>query len=122
MTAPDGPCKPSSWQQHTSDASSDSCTSSSDGSDVDEDSCSDMTGIRSSAVSVSCDNIRLQPHRSGTDSTTSYPHRSAVQISSVAVLAHAANPAIHSYVNSLATVVRGILWLRTEVIVVKHVV
>lgn len=67
-------------RQHDADAvsSDSSSSSSSDGSDCKEDSSSDMTGITSSAVSISCENIRLQTYSSGTATTFSHPHRSAV--------------------------------------------
>lgn len=67
-----------SWQHSTEHTSTDSCSGSSDNSDYEEDSCSDIAGVRSSAVSVSCDNVRLQHTSSGTASTSSHPHRSTI--------------------------------------------
>ena len=77
------PGVPPAGQHDGGDASSDSSSSSSncsDSSDCEEESCSDMTGIRSSAVSISCENVRLQMHSGGTASTFSQPHRSAVLV------------------------------------------
>lgn len=72
----------SSPRQHDEE---DGSSDSSDGSDCEEDNCSDMTGIRSSAVSISCENVRLQTHSGGTASTFSPPHRSVASTLDIAV-------------------------------------
>ena len=76
------PGVPPARQHDGGDASSDSSSSSncSDSSDCEEESCSDMIGIKSSAVSISCENVRLQTHSGGTASTVTQPHRSAVLV------------------------------------------
>lgn len=67
------------WQWPTAEALSSSCSSSSDGSECDADSCSDISGIRHSAVSTACDSVRLQPHNTGSASTGSHIHRSVIR-------------------------------------------
>lgn len=70
-------------QGQGSSSGSDSLSDSSDGCDDDDDTCSDMTGIRASAVSVSCEDVKLRHHSSGEISTTCYPNRLATSHSEV---------------------------------------